>query len=158
MKKWELIGLTLEQLLERQRQNPESFEYSDKSYPIVGGGGQPTIYWQPKLTIKSDSRTISDPNESQKAVIITFNDFTNQLICYIHSAITTTGIKALESKHADASMVDDRNFIKYRANWRKFQQLANAIKEHDRTKENERYLKKLFSIFPGTLDKHLLGE
>jgi hypothetical protein len=155
MKKWELIGLTLEQLLEQHKQTPESFEYADKDYPVTGQGGNPLIYWQPKVDLKSS--VVPDPNESQKAVIITYNELTGRLVCYIYSNIVP-GLKAMEGRNADATVIDDRKFMKWRSNWHKFNKLAEAIKEHDRSKENDTFLKKLFSIFPGTLDKHLLGD
>ncbi len=156
MNKHALVELTLEQLLDAFRTSPESFEYEDSTYTPHKLAGDPAILWQPKCELK-DHTIVADPINDQKAVIVVYNEALSEITCYIFSkAIVSINLAA--GSMADATVTSKHTwFTIWRGNYRKFDKLRNLIKARDRNKENDRFLRKLNSVFPSALDKHILS-
>jgi hypothetical protein len=157
MKKHELIELTLEQLIESFKTSPESFEYEDQDYSPHKMCANPTIIWQPKFELRDNQGSIvTDPHQKEKTVIVSFNPNTGEMSCYIFNK-AVNNLSSFAGIAADAAILSVRNFSKWRSDYRKFSKLSRLIKAKDRTKESDKFLRKLCSVFPGTLDKHILG-
>lgn len=150
MDKAELVSLTLDKLMDHFRSTPESFEFH--SSELGGRSINPTIVWQPKVQL-NDSYTVQDPNNVH-AIVVTYNGMLNSVTCYVFLKappdLLKTGIVA------DCVMNSQRFFETWRGNYRKFRRLRDMIRKRDLRKENMHYLRKLATIFPDTLDKHLL--
>ena len=81
MDKHELVGITIQQLIEHFKSSPESFEYYDQNKKPHSM--QPTIFWQPKVQLGDYMSTVvQDPNNNH-AVVISFNPMLNELTCYL---------------------------------------------------------------------------
>jgi hypothetical protein len=157
MDKHELVGMTIKQLIEHFKSSPESFEYYDQTRK-PNSCMQPTIVWQPKVQLGDYMSTVvQDPNNSH-AVVVSFNDMVNELTCYLFLKAPTNLVSMNASAIADCIMTSKRSFEKWRGNYRKFKKLRDLIIARDKHKENLTYLKKLSSVFPDTMDTHLLDK
>jgi hypothetical protein len=151
MDKRELVELTVERLLAFFEKSPESFDLklpSDASY------GGPTVTWRPRIQLGSyDSNIVDDPN-NHHAVVIIYNPNFNELICNLFIKAPSN----LDTARADYSVTSRQTFMKFRSHYRKFKRLIKLIKARDLHRENMTYLSKLSSVFPDTLDKHILKD
>lgn len=154
MNKHDLVELTIERLLANFERSPESFDLKDDPSKNNGYGGY-TVIWKPRVQLGSyDSNIVDDPNNNH-AVVITTSPVTNEIICYLFIKST---VGAIETAKADYSVASDRPFMTFRSHYRKLKKLIKLIKERDIYKENMTYLSKLSSVFPDTLDKHILKD
>jgi len=155
MQKHELVGITIQQLIEHFKSSPESFEYYDHNCkPAIMN---PTICFQPKVQLGDpSSSTVSDPNNGH-AIFVSFNNDT-ELTCYLFLKAPQNLMSSNSSYAADSVMTSSRPFEKWRGNYRKFKQLRNLIMARNKYKENLTYLKKLSVVFPDTMDSHLLDK
>ena len=157
MHKHELVGITLQHLMEHFRTSPESFEYLDhNSKPMYAND---CIIWQPKVQLGDImSTTVDDPNNGH-AVVVMFNDLTNELTCYIFlKAPPNLTSMSNPAYPADCVVTSRRRFEKWRNNYKMFSALKDLILIRNKRKESMTYLKKLSSVFPDTMDTHLLDE
>jgi hypothetical protein len=156
MDKHELVGMTIQKLIEHFKMSPESFEYYD-SERRPNQAVQPTITWQPKIQLNDHSSTVvNDPNNVH-AVIVMFNPMINELSCYLFlkappNLITNHGTTA------DCVITSKRAFEKWRGNYRKFKKLRDLIIARDKRRENMDYLRKLSSVFPDAMDGHWIDR
>lgn len=149
MEKHELVGITLQRLIYHFKESPESFEFHDG---FTMGYTVPTIIFRPKIQLSDHSSTVvADPN-NEHAVVVCFNPNINEISCHIFMKATAS----LNVTTADISISSCRWFEKLRSNYRKFESLRVLIAERDQFKHNRNYLKKLSSVFPDTMDNHLL--
>jgi hypothetical protein len=156
MDKHELVGLTLQKLIEHFKSSPESFEYYDHERK-PNQAVQPTIVWQPKVQLNDYlSSVVNDPN-NMHAVVVSFNNTLNELTCYLFLKAPTNLISNQVSV-ADCVMTSKRAFEKWRSNYRKFKKLRDMIIDRDKKRENLAYLRKLSSVFPDAMDSHLLDK
>src|ERR1035437_941962 len=82
MDKYELVGITLQQLIEHFKSSPESFEFYDQNRK-PNSSMHPTIFWQPKIQLGDYMSTIvQDPNNNH-AVVVSFNMMVNEITCLI---------------------------------------------------------------------------
>jgi hypothetical protein len=152
MQKHELIGLTLQRLIHHFRESPESFDFMDCTTGNMGGHTFPTITFRPKIQLSDHQSTlIQDPN-NEHAVVVVFNSHLNEMACYIFMKAPST----LSNMMADSTVISGRLFEKWRGNYKKFSKLRELIQDRDQFKANMAYLKKLSSVFPHTMDDHLL--
>ena len=157
MDKHELVGMTLRQLIDHFKGSPESFEYYDQ-YRKPNSSMYPTIYYQPKVQLGDYMSTVvHDPNNSH-AVVVMFNTMTNELTCYLFLKAPANFMGLSGGHAADCVMTSGRPFETLRGNYRKFKKLRDLIVAKDKEKENLVYLKKLSSVFPHTLDAHILDK
>jgi hypothetical protein len=155
MNRYELVGMTIQNMIDRFKTSPESFTFCD-SQSKHNRCVYPTIVWQPRIQLSDNSAAVMDPNNNS-AVVIVFNTFANDLSCYVFLKAPinpTTWVPHM----ADSVAVSDRWFEKLRGNYRKFKKLRNLVRVRDRNMENLLYLNKLSSVFPDTLDSHLLDK
>lgn len=145
MDKAELVGITLDRLIDHFKLSPESFEFTDN--------GTPTITWQPKIQLGDlASNPIYDPNNAH-AVVVQWNQFAGHLTCYVFLTAPTEPRSNVHK--ADSTMVACRWFERYRSNHRKMIKLKSLILARDAQKANLIYLRKLSSIFPDAMDGHI---
>ena len=157
MDKHELVGMTIQQLIEHFKSSPESFEYYDHDRKH-NSSTHPTIFWQPKVQLGDYMSTVvQDPNNNH-AVVVNFNPLNNELTCYLFMKAPPNFASLSGGQVADCVMTSARWFERYRGNYRKFIKLKNLIIARDKRKENLTYLKKLSSVFPDTMDTHLLDK
>lgn len=157
MDKHELVGITIQQLIEHFKSSPESFEYVD-SRTRPNTDRHPTIFWQPKVQLGDYMSTVvQDPNNSH-AVVVNWNPLNNELTCYLFLKAPANLAGTSGGQAADCVMSSKRWFEKWRGNYRKFNKLKDLIMERDKRKENLTYLKKLSSVFPDTMDIHILDK
>ena len=161
MDKHELVGITLQQLLEHFKMSPESFEYYDYTNRPANTNAKyhyPCILWQPRVQLGDvTSNVVQDPNNSH-AVVVSFDESEKTLICYVFLKAPSNLATASLPPVADSIMYSKRRFEKWRSNYKKFKKLRDLIKARDKRKENLTYLTKLTSVFPDTMDHHLLDE
>ena len=150
--------MTIKQLIEHFKSSPESFEYYDQELR-PNTLSQPTIIWQPKVQLGDYMSTIvHDPNNTH-AVVVNYNTFSNELTCYIFlKAPANLPTISSATLQADCVISSKRPFERWRGNYRKFASLRNMIMANYKRKENMVYLKKLSSVFPDTMDTHLLDK
>ena len=145
MDKAELVGLTLDRLIDHFRASPESFEYSENV--------SPTVLWQPKIQIGDlASNPVHDPNNAH-AVVVRWNQHFNSVNCYVFLAAPVDPINSTEK--ADSTMSSQRYFEKYRGNYRKLMKLKALIQARNARKAQLIYLRKLSSVFPDAIDDHI---
>jgi hypothetical protein len=156
MDKHALVAITIQKLIDHFASSPESFEYYDETRK-VNSSMSPTIFWQPKVQLGDiTSATVQDPNNNH-AVVVSFNHNLNELTCYLFLN-ARADLTSLSGQVPDCIMVSKRSFEKWRGNYRKFLKLRDLIVARDKRKENLTYLNKLSSVFPDTLDTHLLDK
>jgi len=151
MDKHELVELTIERLLANFERSPESF---DLKLPDANSYGGPQITWRPRVQLGSyDSNVVDDPNNNH-AVVITYNPSSGTLTCFLYLKVVTN----LDGTRAD-QMVDSHKPLMFcRSHYRKFKKLIKLIQARDIRRKNLEYLSKLSSVFPDTLDKHILKD
>ena len=151
MDKYELVGITLDRLIDHFASSPESFEYYDcERNP---GRLQASIYWQPKVQLNDYMSTvIEDPNNNH-AVIVTFHPHMDEVTCFLFLK-APANLVTMSGALADCTISSKRWFERWRGNYRKFRTLRDMIIKRDKLKENMNYLKKLSSVFPDSMDDH----
>jgi hypothetical protein len=152
MNKIELMGLTLDMLIAKFHDSPESFVFTGTgSYQE---STHPSITWQPKIQLDDANSTVVDDPNSAGAIVITFNTTFNEMHCYVYTKtpISTYGAKA------DSSISVCRWFEKWRANYRKFVKLKRLILGRVKHLENVDFIKNLSSVFPDALDGHIFHD
>lgn len=156
MQKVELIELTLDQLLETFKTSPESFDYKDRCSPGSDSWPYQTIIWQPKFQLKTDNLgdIIADPNNLPKTVAVYFNHHMGdmQVLIFNKSFITAADMTVAK---ADSYIACIQWFPTWRAPYRKMMRLKRLIEARNVHRENDAFLRKLYSIFPGSLDRQL---
>jgi len=151
MDKHELVELTIERLLANFEKSPESF---DLKMPDSSSYSGPMVTWKPRVQLGSyDSNVVDDPNNNH-AVIVMYNPNLGELQCFLFLRAPTH----LDGAKADQTVQSKRPFMYFRAHYRKFKKLIALIKERDVRAANMNYLSKLSSVFPDTLDKHILKD
>jgi len=151
MDKHELVEITIERLLANFEKSPESF---DLKLPDSSSYSGPTVTWKPRVQLGSyDSNIVDDPNNNH-AIIVSYNPNSGDLTCYLFMKVPPT----FDGSRADHVMASNQYFQKLRSPYRKFKKLINLIKARDVHRENMNYLGKLSSVFPDTLDKHILKD
>ena len=145
MDKAELVGLTLDRLIDHFRLSPESFDYSESM--------SPTIVWQPKIQ-QGDltSNPIYDPNNAH-AVVVRWNQLYSSVNCYVFLKAPIDPMNSIDK--ADSTMSSQRWFEQYRGNYRKLMKLKALVQARNAQKAQLIYLRKLSSVFPDAIDDHL---
>ena len=155
MHKHELVGITIQQLIEHFKISPESFEFYDQDRrPHTSM--HPTVFWQPKVQLGDASSSVVDDPNNGHAVVVSFHN--GELTCYIFLKAPANLQSSSACQAADSVVSSARSFEKWRGNYRKFKHLRNLILARDKYRENLIYLKKLSAVFPDTMDSHLLDE
>lgn len=150
MDKWQLIEITLEQLLQQWKHNKDLFVTDTKESREATLSRKPHdkfISWEPPAE--------PDPEQKQLALVsktvrITYSPSGKYFKCEIY------GRSKLPSQPG-THIIAQKRFIPIRSLYWDFVRLRKAIIEHRRTRENNNYLKNLYNVFPGTLDDYLLG-
>lgn len=149
MTKEELIHITLKQLSESLRLSPENFKLEDPGQSSNGGWPGPSIVWQFKVKV-DEEKYVSDPNNSTKTIIVTYNKVARQLQCYIFNREVNT-LNFISQSDANAVF----NYSHHWSPWfyrtyRQFMKLQRQLIKMKDEKEFMDYMKRLNNIFPAT--------
>jgi hypothetical protein len=155
--KEELIALTLKQLRENIAHSPEQFEIECPELNPSRSSMSSSIIWRPRFNL--DGNLVTDPTNNPRTVIVTLNHTTRELGCYIFlkdisSIFNAQGVVS----EASALVKLDSWPLSFYKVYRDFNRLKNTVIKNIGTQENEKFLKKLCSVFPGTFEEDLLGK
>lgn len=148
MTKEELVHITLKSLCESLKTTPENFRLEDPSLGSNGFPG-PTVIWQFKVEVEAN-KFISDPLNSTKTIIVSYNSIARQLTCQIYNKEINT---MSYSGHADTSAVVQYHQhlpLSFNRSYRMFMRLRRDLIARKNEKEYLDYMKKLNAIFPTT--------
>lgn len=156
MTKEELVYLTLTQLTESLRIQPENFRLEDPALGTVGGNFHgPTIIWQFKIT--SNGVVIPDPLNNTRTIIVTYNKLGRQLQCYIYNReVNNLNHAIMADAQAAITFHDLIHPLFYRV-YRQFMSLRKELIQMKYEKESLDYVKKLNSIFPATNEEDIFN-
>jgi hypothetical protein len=147
--KWELIGITLDQLIKQWETDRDSFE-ADATNP---GIDEKQISWSPKITA-GDNTHSTDPMGLSKAVILTYNKHLNELSCGIYKVNPSATTKLEREMYISTG----KWFMSFRKTYKKFLWLREQIRQRDKNRKSDAYLKELYKVFPRTFDQEILGK
>lgn len=150
MTKEELVYITIKQLRESLKSSPENFRFEDPSISVANGNYPgPTVIWQFRVEIE-ENRYISDPLNSVKTIIVTYNKLGRQLQCYIYNReVNSLNHAMMADAQAAISFHDWLSPMFYRS-YREFMKLRKSLLKRRNDKEYLEYMKKLNNIFPTT--------
>lgn len=155
--KSEIIGQTLDQLIDIFHKKPDSFQYvGDES----ADSNRLRIYhdniiWQ--TLIRADGKLIDDPNEPPKTIVVTFSKLESNIsICAYNR--TFTNIQEINIAKADAYIESTKTFKRFRKNYKKFKKIRNLILRHSESRKANDFFYQMSKVFPVMLDKHILGK
>ena len=150
MTKEELVYLTIKQLNESLPLSPENFKLEDPSLGQVSGSFPgPTVIWQFKVKL-ADNTYISDPLNSVKTIIVSYNIVAKQLHCYIYNREVNSLSHAIMADVQSAVHFGDWIPPWCFRSFREFQKLRKSLIEQRNQKEFIDYMKRLNDIFPAT--------
>ena len=154
MTKKELVEITLDRLSKRFHDSPECFELIYTPFASQNYGLDFTIMWKPKIQLDNDNDSVIDDPNNQGAVAIKLNESMGEITCYVYNKAPTSFCSSL----ADSVILIKMRFIKIRKMRKKIIKLRDLIVKRDEMNEHMKYLKKLSSVFPDVLDRHILDE
>lgn len=158
MTKTEIISLTLDELLDKFTQSPESFEHTDTinvAY-LSADLNSEFILWQTKIISGDD--LIEDPTSQQRTIVVYYNSKEGYIKIYLYNN-TGIGHYAIAPGSKYDAVVESKKFFKrFGKNARKFNRLKKMITEYKENKEAHEFLKKMSTTFPALLDQFILGK
>ncbi len=152
MTKDELVLITLKQLEESFKNSPECFHLDDSEIGQTNYPG-PTIIW--KFRVELDGKTIQDPNNATRTVIVTYNNMAKQLTTYIFFREVNNISNTIMADAVATTKYSEWPWL--HKSYRKFNNLRKALLQKHREQENIEYIKKLSSIFPSTFEDDLFS-
>ena len=155
MDKWELIEITLNQLIEQWGVNKEQFDIDVVDDTYSNGYTERSILWCPvDLNDASEDRSATDSIKIRKGIVITNRG--NEFRCVIFK-VDSVDLKGTKGVPAENSITAKKRLIPFRSLYRKFMKLRSEISTYKRNKANSSYMSNLCGMFPGTMDEHLIG-
>lgn len=154
MTKEELVFLTLRQLRDSLKTSPENFRFEDPSASSNGSFPGPTVIWQFRLKIEED-KYISDPLNSTKTIIVTYNNVAGQLECYIYNREVNNLNHAIMADAQAKIKFNQYIPLMFYRSYREFSALKKSLISNKNSKEFSDYMKRLNGIFPGTHEDEL---
>jgi hypothetical protein len=148
-----LLELTIKQLCESLNSSPECFElHWDPRWPSADRRVEYTIIaW--KFKVHVDGKTILDPNNSPRTIILTYVYRNKTLKCDIYFRdVEVTSVIAIP----DASIEITYRIPILNKSYRAFSKFRKMLLNKIKHKEAIDYVKKLSSIFPSALDDNFL--
>lgn len=161
MDKWELIEITLDQLIAQWRANKEQFDIDVSTGEVRLDNNSYTemsVSWTP-IVLNDDSEDKSKSTDSmkiRKGVMITYRKG-GPFRCFIYK-LNGLNRRPTEGDLAENSISAQRYLTPIRSLYRKFMRLRSEIAAYKRHKANSAYMSNLCGVFPGTLDEHILGS
>lgn len=156
MTKEDLLYLTLKQLKDSFKTSPECLTL-EESYVSVSSSYTsdlgPIITWRRMIEI--DGKTIRDPNNAPRTIILVYNKLTKQLTANIYFGDIHTFNSSIIP---DASVSFKYKFWPYLyKSYRDFMSLRSKLIARHNNRQNIDYMNKLSSIFPAAGDDDLIG-
>lgn len=155
MTKEELVHITLRQLIESLKNQPDNFRLEDPSVGSTNGTFPgPTIIWQFRFKLEED-KFILDPLNSVKTIIVTYNKMAKQLQCYIYNReVNSLNHAVMADAQATITYNEWLHPIFFRT-YRQFSSLRKSLLRIKSEKEYLDYMKKLNNIFPATHEEDI---
>ena len=155
MTRHELVGLTLDQLLYNFSLGTECFELEMLDAKSFSALPNNAIIWKHKI---DNGGIIQDPHNPMRTVIVVNNRTTKTIQCFIHFRDMISANNAMNHK-PDAQVEAKIGIFKILdANHRKFKKLKKLIQQNNAAKDNNIFLSKLHSVFPGCWDDFIFGK
>lgn len=111
--------------------------------------------WKHKI---DNGGIMTDPLNPSRTVIIVNNKATETIQCLIYFKDMVTASNAITHK-PDAQVEASVGFWKkFDSNHRKFEKLKKLIQQNKAARDNNSFLSKLHSVFPGTFDEYIFGK
>ena len=142
MDKWELVDITLGQLIEQWKVDREAFEMGEEGYMEL------KIRWTPKFDKVTDSMI------TPKAIACKYSKSSGEMSCAIFNF---DGDGRVATNPAVVVKVSSY-FMFFRPAYRKFQWLIKQILIREKEREQQRFMRELLKVFPGTMDEYILGK
>lgn len=156
MTRSELVSLTLDQLIDTFKRNPECFDLEATELRSFTNVVNDAIMWKHRIEV--DKAYVPDPHNPTRAIVVIHNRNADEIQCFIYMSDIKSINNAASSK-ADAEMVSPIGSFRFLdRNYRKFQTLKKLIIRRNKNAEKDKFLSKLYSIFPGTFDDHIFGK
>lgn len=160
MDKWELIEITLDQLIAQWKANKEQFDIDISNGEIRLDNNQyaeMSISWCPiSPSDQSADKLSTDSMKIRKGVLITYRRG-GEFKCFIFK-VGGLPRSAADNQLPENSISAKKCLTPFRSLYRKFMRLRSDIATHKRHKANSSYMANLCGVFPGTLDEHILGS
>ena len=156
MTRHDLVGLTLDQLLNNFASGPECFDLEVAEAKSFSAGPSDAIMWKHKI---ENGDIIQDPTQPMRTVIIVNNKATETIQCFIHFRDMISATNAMN--HKPDAQVESKAvgfFRKWDSNYRKFEKLKRLIQQNNAARENTSFLNKLHTVFPGCWDEYIFGK
>lgn len=154
MTKKELVEITLDKFHKRFRESPECFELIYTPFASQNYGFDFTIMWKPRIQIGDEDNSLVDDPNNHGAVAIKLNESMGEITCFVYNKAPGSFCTSL----ADSVIIVKMRFIKLRNMRKKIIKLKDLIVKRDEMNEHMKYLKKLSSVFPDVLDRHILDD
>ena len=151
MDKWQLIEITLKQLIQQWKHNKELFKTDsreDQDPTIASNKPENFISWEPPEKPAAEQQQLALVS---KTVTITYSPGGRWFKCEISQK------GKLPSAKPENIIIAQKSFIPMRSLYWDFMRLRRSIIEYKKTQEGNQYLQDLYDIFPGTLDNYILG-
>lgn len=156
MTKEELVHFTLKQLSESLITTPENFRFEDPSQPTTNGAFPGfTVIWQFKVKLDED-KFISDPLNTTKTIIVTYNKMARQISCFIYNREVNNFNHNITPEVTAVVQFNTHIPLIFNRTHREFINLKQSLIKRRNEKEFMDYMKKLQAIFPSLGDDELL--
>lgn len=154
MTKWDLVSITLDQLISQWGVSQGKRDRFDVTWVNSGSQCDTIIRWDPRGSVLSpeDSNT-----HTPKLIQITFRRisyFEGMFECTITDVSGSPFIKEKEKNIKSHKS----NFVQFTKLYRRFKNLEKNIIRYKKAKENNSFLEDLMKVFPTLLDGEILGE
>ena len=155
MTKEQLIHITLKQLNESLKIQPENFRLEDPSLGQTQGSFPgPTVIWQFRFQL-DENKFIPDPLNSVKTIIVTYNKLAKQLSCHIYNREVNSLNGAMMAEAQAVISYNEFLPARFYRTYRQFLHLRKGLMKRRTEKEYVDYMKRLNGIFPATHEEDL---
>jgi hypothetical protein len=133
----------------------ECFDLETAESKSFSTGPSDAIMWKHKV---DNGGLMPDPNNPSRTVIIINNRATGTIQCLIYFKDMVSAANAISHK-PDAQVEAGTGWWKRMdSNHRKFMKLKVLIQQNNAARDNNVFLSKLYSVFPGTFDQYIFGK
>lgn len=151
MDKWQLIEITLRQLVEQWKHNKDLFATDtreDQDPTLAGSKPDKFISWEPPKESDAEREQLAIVS---KTVKISYSSGGRFFKCEISQR------GKLPNAKPENLIIAQKSCIPIRSLYWDFMRLRKQIIKYRKTQESNKYLQDLYNIFPGTLDNYILG-
>lgn len=148
MDKWEIIEITLDQLIRRWNSDKESF--------VTDTNDKPTRHNELYVAWEPDDGSCSLTNDKvKKGVLVAYSKGARSFTCRVYHVTMNMGTRNVITED---SLSATKKLPQIRSLYRKFMCFREDIRQHEINKSSGRYLDNLCTMLPDTLDRYILGS